>query len=84
MKSANGGLFHLPPRPASLLDHGRLALKFHPGQPGKVNAVASDVLPACTSQNFKNLGRGAGGGLSLRRKVKETPTDQVQSELMLA
>jgi hypothetical protein len=50
-------------------------LKFYPGQPQKIIAIAPPFFSACTLQNFEDWGRGSGGGLPLRRDLKETPTD---------
>jgi hypothetical protein len=54
-----------------------VALKFFPGQPQKIIAVVPDVFSAFTEQNFKDWGRGPGGGLFLRRNLKETPTGRL-------
>jgi hypothetical protein len=51
-------------------------LKFFLGQPGKSNVLALLIFSAFARQNFKDLGRGAVGGLSLRRNLKKTPTDR--------
>jgi hypothetical protein len=49
------------------------------GQPQKTGVLAPDVFPACTVQNFKVWGRRSGGGISLRRNLKETPMDRFQA-----